>query len=28
VMPNWGKRFDANTIKALTVYIHANAGGK
>jgi cytochrome c oxidase cbb3-type subunit 3 len=28
VMPAWGKRFDANTIKALTVYIHANAGGK
>jgi cytochrome c oxidase cbb3-type subunit III len=27
VMPAWGKRFDANTIKALTVYIHANAGG-
>ena len=27
VMPNWGKRLDANTIKALTVYIHANAGG-
>ena len=28
VMPAWGKRFDANTIKALTVYIHANAGGR
>jgi cytochrome c oxidase cbb3-type subunit III len=28
VMPAWGHRFDANTIKALTVYIHANAGGK
>ncbi len=27
VMPNWGARLDANTIKALTVYIHANAGG-
>ena len=27
VMPNWGKRLDANTLKALTVYIHANAGG-
>ena len=27
VMPNWGKRLDANTIKALTVYIHASAGG-
>jgi cytochrome c oxidase cbb3-type subunit 3 len=28
VMPAWGRRFDANTIKALTVYIHANAGGQ
>ena len=28
VMPAWGHRFDANTIKALTVYIHANAGGQ
>ena len=28
VMPAWGHRFDANTIKALTVYIHANAGGR
>jgi cytochrome c oxidase cbb3-type subunit III len=28
VMPAWGHRFDANTIKALAVYIHANAGGK
>ncbi|MFI4976009.1 MAG: cytochrome-c oxidase, cbb3-type subunit III [Caulobacterales bacterium] len=28
VMPAWGHRFNANTIKALTVYIHANAGGK
>ena len=27
VMPNWGKRLDPNTIKALTVYIHASAGG-
>jgi len=27
VMPNWGQRFDPNTIKALTVYIHVNAGG-
>src|SRR5438270_44986 len=28
VMPNWGQRLDANTIKALTVSIHANAGGQ
>jgi cytochrome c oxidase cbb3-type subunit 3 len=28
VMPAWGQRFDAVTIKALTVYIHANAGGQ
>jgi len=28
VMPAWGRRFDANTIKALAVYIHANAGGQ
>jgi cytochrome c oxidase cbb3-type subunit 3 len=28
VMPAWGHRFDANTIKALAVYIHANAGGQ
>jgi len=28
VMPAWSHRFDANTIKALTVYIHVNAGGK
>jgi cytochrome c oxidase cbb3-type subunit 3 len=27
VMPAWGRRFDPNTIKAITVYIHANAGG-
>jgi cytochrome c oxidase cbb3-type subunit 3 len=27
VMPAWGHRFDANTIKALAVYIHSNAGG-
>jgi cytochrome c oxidase cbb3-type subunit 3 len=27
VMPAWRHRFDANTIKALAVYIHANAGG-
>jgi len=27
-MPAWRKRFDANTIKALAVYIHANAGGQ
>ena len=28
VMPAWGKRFDPTTIKALAVYIHANAGGQ
>ena len=28
VMPAWGHRFDPNTIKALTVYIHVNAGGQ
>ncbi len=28
VMPTWGKRFDPQTIKALAVYIHANAGGQ
>ena len=28
VMPAWGHRFDANTIKALTVYIHSEAGGQ
>ena len=28
VMPAWGHRFDANTIKALAVYIHVNAGGQ
>ncbi|MET0272369.1 MAG: cytochrome-c oxidase, cbb3-type subunit III, partial [Phenylobacterium sp.] len=28
VMPTWGGRFDPETIKALTVYIHANAGGQ
>jgi len=28
VMPAWGRRFDASTVKALTVYIHANAGGQ
>ena len=28
VMPTWGKRFDPQAIKALTVYIHANAGGQ
>jgi len=28
VMPTWGKRFDPQTIKALTVYIHASAGGQ
>jgi cytochrome c oxidase cbb3-type subunit 3 len=25
VMPAWNKRLDPNTIKALAVYIHANA---
>ncbi len=28
VMPTWGGRFDPQTIKALAVYIHANAGGR
>lgn len=28
VMPTWGKRFSPETIKALTVYVHANAGGQ
>jgi cytochrome c oxidase cbb3-type subunit 3 len=28
VMPTWGARFDPQTIKALAVYIHANAGGQ
>ncbi len=28
VMPAWRHRFDANTIKALAVYIHANAAGQ
>ncbi|RAK52525.1 cytochrome-c oxidase, cbb3-type subunit III [Phenylobacterium deserti] len=28
VMPTWGKRLDPETIKALTVYVHANAGGQ
>jgi cytochrome c oxidase cbb3-type subunit 3 len=28
VMPTWGQRFDADTIKALAVYVHANAGGQ
>ena len=28
VMPTWSKRFDPETIKALTVYVHANAGGQ
>ena len=27
-MPAWGKRFSPETIKALAVYIHANAGGQ
>lgn len=27
VMPAWGHRLDPNTIKAITVYIHINAGG-
>lgn len=26
VMPAWGQRFDAETIKALAVYVHANSG--
>ncbi|MGZ6015294.1 MAG: cytochrome-c oxidase, cbb3-type subunit III [Phenylobacterium sp.] len=28
VMPTWGQRFDPDTIKALTVYVHANAGAQ
>jgi cytochrome c oxidase cbb3-type subunit 3 len=28
VMPSWRARFDPDTIKALAVYIHANAGGQ
>lgn len=28
VMPTWASRFDAATIKALAVYVHANAGGQ
>jgi cytochrome c oxidase cbb3-type subunit 3 len=28
VMPSWRGRFDEATIKALAVYIHANAGGQ
>jgi len=28
VMPTWEKRFDTATIKALTVYVHANASGR
>jgi cytochrome c oxidase cbb3-type subunit III len=28
VMPNWGDRFSPETIKALAVYVHANAGGE
>lgn len=27
VMPTWERRFSPETIKALTVYVHANAGG-
>jgi cytochrome c oxidase cbb3-type subunit 3 len=27
VMPTWERRFSAETIKALAVYLHANAGG-
>jgi cytochrome c oxidase cbb3-type subunit 3 len=27
VMPTWGARFSPETIKALAVYVHANAGG-
>jgi hypothetical protein len=27
-MPTWEKRFDTATIKALAVYVHANASGK
>jgi cytochrome c oxidase cbb3-type subunit III len=28
VMPTWGSRFDEPTLKALAVYIHANAAGQ
>ncbi|HQP21619.1 MAG TPA: c-type cytochrome, partial [Phenylobacterium sp.] len=28
VMPTWEHRFDPETIKALAVYIHANAAGQ
>jgi cytochrome c oxidase cbb3-type subunit III len=28
VMPAWGHRLDPNTIKALAVYVHVNAGGQ
>ena len=28
VMPSWKNRFDPETLKALAVYIHANAGGQ
>lgn len=28
VMPAWGGRFDPETIKAISVYVHANAGGQ
>ncbi len=28
VMPAWGKRFSPETLKALAVYVHANAGGQ
>jgi cytochrome c oxidase cbb3-type subunit 3 len=28
VMPTWGERLSPETIKALTVYIHVNAGGQ
>jgi cytochrome c oxidase cbb3-type subunit 3 len=26
-MPAWGDRFSPETVKALAVYVHANAGG-
>ena len=28
VMPTWGGRLDPTTIKAMAVYIHANAAGQ
>jgi cytochrome c oxidase cbb3-type subunit 3 len=28
VMPTWAGRFDAETLKALAVYVHVNAGGQ